>query len=157
MYLLAQIDSEIETTKNTLERQAEVRSWVDQNQERFTDLPTASLCGDYIDFDNLTHAEIMTVILRFGGKWDRTPNNGKINYTRRKMDDCPLRIRCYNGTPPPGCRIEYEEVTVPAQPARVERRAKLNCKPLQELVDEAKSLPAPVIVLENSEADDIPF
>jgi hypothetical protein len=152
MYLLTQIKAQIEAAKTQLDKQQAILQWVDQNQEKFNDLPTAIIFNENIDFDNLAHNEVMTVVLRFGGKWDRTPCDGKINYTRKQTDDCPVVIRCYKGTPPPGCRVEYEEVTIPA---RVERRAKLNCKPLQELVNEVQSLPEPTVLL--SVPDEIPF
>lgn len=153
MYLLTQVDEQINQTTSLLDKQKTIRDWVEQNQEKFTDLPTASIFNDFIDFDGLAHSDVMTVVLRFGGKWDRKPDDGKITYTRKKTENCPITIRCYRGTPPPGCRVEYEEVTIPAQPARIIRQAKLNCKPLQELVNEVQTLPAPIPVL----GDEIPF
>lgn len=81
--------------------------------------------GSTMDFDNLKHPEIIKVISVLGGKWKKEPgDNGRVNYEATINGQ---RFRCWQGEPPPSCRIIEEEVIVPAQPERRETRRKLVC------------------------------
>lgn len=91
---------------------------------------TPSLCGGSIDFDNLSHTDVIRVIQAFGGKWTKTLSEENIHYTRNEPIGS-LYIRCYNGTPPPNCQIIEEEVEVPKEiiPAQTKVVRRLVCKP----------------------------
>ena len=90
------------------------------------ELEASTFC-DFLDFDNLPHAEVMKVMSTLkAGKWEKTPaDNGTIHYTTKIGD---LNVRCYSGEPPPNCKIvEYLE-EVPAQPAKMVTKRKLVCQ-----------------------------
>jgi hypothetical protein len=88
----------------------------------------ASFCGDKIDFDNLPHAKIIEVVKALNsGKWSKTPaENGTVNYTTTVGE---VDSRCWQGEPPPNCKIvEYlEEVPEQIIPAKVVTKRKLVC------------------------------
>lgn len=96
--------------------------WLKKNQEKLEALPpSASLGTDKIDFDYLSHAEIIKVIRTLGGKWKKTPNAIAATPTREKgqsidyeaeIDGVP--VRCWAGEPPPSCRIVEVEEVIPA-------------------------------------------
>lgn len=83
-----------------------------------------------IDFDDLSHEDVIRVLSTFGGKWTKTPADGepKIHYVRDEPIN-GLTIRCWSGTPPPNCQIVEEEVEVPEEvvPAHTKLVRKLVC------------------------------
>lgn len=82
--------------------------------------------GEQIDFDRLTHPQVVEVIKAVGGKWSKTPDEGgSINY-ETVIDG--VRLRMWRGEPPPNCKIVEELVEEPAQPARMVTRRKLVCQ-----------------------------
>lgn len=76
--------------------------------------------GNYVDFDGLQRPDVLAVLKAFAGKWDKSPGyNGGITYTsQHKVNG--MVVRCYNGEPPPSCKI-VETVTYKKVPARRER------------------------------------
>lgn len=90
-----------------------------------------SFCGEYFDFDYLTHPQTIHLIGCLGGKWEKTlSSGGTINYETMLNG---VRVRVYSGEPPPSCRVIMEDVVIPAQPERIEKRRKIVC------TDEAKA------------------
>lgn len=87
-----------------------------------------SFCGSMLDFDNLKHEQIALVMkVLNGGKWTKTPAaNGTINYTSKVGG---IDIRCYQGEPPPNCKVvEYfEEIPEEIIPAKTVTKRKLVC------------------------------
>lgn len=82
--------------------------------------------SNQIDFNELNHDDVIKVIKHIGGKWDKTPSDGgTINYETKVGD---RKIRCWNGQPPPNCKIVEVIEEVPAQPARMVTRKKLVCQ-----------------------------
>jgi hypothetical protein len=80
--------------------------------------------GSYIDFDHLSRPDLLKVLRVFGGKWDKSPGyNGGLTYTRQDQVD-GFTLRCYNGEPPPSCRIveTVKWVKVPAKREKVVTR-----------------------------------
>jgi hypothetical protein len=90
------------------------------------DLPAYVHCGQQIDFDSLTHPDIIRVLQAMGGKWDKSLSgcDGAIDYTQEING---VKIRLWAGEAPPNCRIIEIEETIPAQPERKEIRRKLQC------------------------------
>ena len=86
----------------------------------------ASMCGSKIDFDWPDTREAVQEILNTvaAGQWTRTTNGVKVNY-ETVVDGMTLRI--YSAPPPPSCEVVFDDVEMPAQPARVEKRARLVC------------------------------
>lgn len=95
----------------------------------FESLPETGPCNAGIDFDHLPHKDVIRVIRAFGGKWKKTPvDHTRITY-ETEVDG--LTVRCWQGEPPPNCKIvEYEEL-VPERiiPAMVIKKKKLVCQP----------------------------
>lgn len=95
------------------------------NADKLEQLPGATICGSYIDFDRLEHADVIKVIRTFGGKWKKSLNGTeRVDYERKL--DCGITLRCWNGKPPPSCRVveieeEVPEQVIPAKPAEPER------------------------------------
>lgn len=88
----------------------------------------AVMYGAQIDFDNLPHDKVIEVIQAVGGKWDKTINSysgDRIDYKTVKNG---ITIRCYQGEPPPNCKIEDVLEVVPAQPERTVTKKKLVCR-----------------------------
>src|SRR5205814_769409 len=82
-----------------------------------------------IDFDRLTHSEIVRVIQTFPGTWTKTPsashdNDPRIDYSTTYDG---MKLRCWAGQPPPNCKIVEETVEVPPQPATTKTVRKLVC------------------------------
>lgn len=87
--------------------------------------PTVYTSGQ-IDFDHLSHADIIKVIQAIPGKWDKEPcsQGATINYSTKRNG---LNFRCWAGEPPPNCKIIEVLETVPAQPETVRTVRKLQC------------------------------
>src|SRR5207244_1382037 len=81
-----------------------------------------------IDFDKLSHPEIVRVIQTFPGTWSKTPSGEasgiRIDY-HSQFDG--MKLRCWAGEAPPNCKIIEETVEVPAQPATTRTVRKLVC------------------------------
>lgn len=89
----------------------------------------ASFYGNQIDFDNISHENVIKVMRALkAGKWDKVPaENAAVHYTAKVAG---INIRCWNGAPPPNCKIvEYLE-DVPEQiiPAKTVTKRKLVCQ-----------------------------
>ena len=80
-----------------------------------------------IDFDNLKHDQIVTALKLWPGKWNKEyTDTARITYTL-KGDD--FMVRCWNGEPPPNCKLVKEIITIPSRyvPEHTEERLKLVC------------------------------
>ena len=103
-------------------------AWLILNRDKVNQLEPCpeildSSNGMVLDLNYLTHDEIIKVIQIFPGKWDKELNGARINYINREA-----KVRCYAGEPPPSCRLVEEEIEIPPQPARKEKRFRLVCK-----------------------------
>ena len=136
MSILKQIDENIVNLNKQISWAYYARMFVLEHLEAFDLLPDATISANHIDFDYLNHDQVLQVIKAFPGRWKKEPVGEKINYsnTLRNISKTSgyeeIIIRCYNGEPPPNCKIEYEEVLVPAH---TERRAKMVCFDRQNL------------------------
>lgn len=82
--------------------------------------------GRSLDFDRLSHDEVIAVIGAMGGKWNKTPGeDAAIHYETEKNG---ITIRMWNGQPPPNCKIVEVLETIPAVPERVVTKRKLVCQ-----------------------------
>lgn len=104
--------------------------WLRKHQVKLEALPTSVTCGsEKVDFENLSHADVIKVIRAFGGKWKKEPiGDNQINYV---TDIDGLLVRCWRGEPPPNCRVIEVEEMIPERviPAQVIKRKKLVCQP----------------------------
>lgn len=97
--------------------------------EKLEGIPSPMWMGGQLDFDHLTHKQVVKVIRVLGGKWKKTPGTSDtINY-EGMLGDMP--VRCYQGQPPPSCRVVEVEELVPEQiiPASVRKVRKIVCAP----------------------------
>lgn len=89
----------------------------------------ATFFGTNIDFDNLPHAKVLEVFKALNaGKWSKTPgDNGTVHYATKIGE---VDVRCWQGAPPPNCKIvEYlEEVPEEIIPAKLVTKRKLVCQ-----------------------------
>lgn len=115
------VEAEIQRKEREIQRLRDMLTAFPKLSELDLDV---SICGGYLDFDHLTHAQVITVIKAIGGKWDKEPQGDRVNYM---TESGGIKLRCWQGEPPPSCRIVEEEVEIPAQPARKEVRRKLVC------------------------------
>jgi hypothetical protein len=85
-----------------------------------------TLYGQQIDFDHLPHEDVMKVVQAIPGKWNKTPapSGARINY---ELETGGVKFRCYEGEPPPNCKIVEVLETVPAQPERTVTVRRLQC------------------------------
>ena len=86
--------------------------------------------GCCLDIENVSRETLPRLLEHLSaGKWQKELcGNTAINYINETMFDFPVRI--YAVEPPGTCRIEIEEVEVPA---RKEKRYKMVCKDEPEL------------------------
>lgn len=119
-----------------------------QNEDKFENLPYVSLAGSHLDFDNLEHPEIIAVLRTLGGKWKKSKasTEGRIDYERKVGRF--MTIRCWNGKPPPSCRmveveVDVPEEIIPAKPAVPERRIPAHKKTIIKMV--CSDHPEPVV------------
>lgn len=123
--LIEQINIQIQETQNTLQEQIKIKSLVESLDHE--QLPFGSIYGDTLDFDNLSHVEIVALMKVFAaGRWTKTPSDydARIHY-ETKLNG--IKIRCWSGEPPPNCKIVEEIISVPAQPATTRLRKRLVC------------------------------
>lgn len=127
------IDQSLARLTAQIENLQRLANWLRAHAEQLEQLPEAFLFGpsESFDFDNLTHDEVIKVIqVLGGGKWDKkqsASNSARIDYTAT-IDG--ILVRCYQGEPPPSCKlVEVEEYVpeVPAQPATKRKVLKLVC------------------------------
>jgi len=137
------LDREIESLRHRISELTERIQFITSHHWRICKvgvMPSVTYGG--IEFDNCERDEALAVMKAFGGKWDKSPNyQGKgIDY-RQHTEDFERRITISNAKPPPSCQVVEEEVLIEAQPARMEKRFKLQCvKPVK---GETASLPTP--------------
>ena len=83
-----------------------------------------------LDIDRPARETVMNILKAFPGKWDKEQTQGveqpSINYQREVAPGIVLRL--WASPPPPTCKLVEEEVVIPAQPERIEKRMKLVCK-----------------------------
>lgn len=129
---MSQVDTEIAFCEAKIAKIKKKMAWM----EKHRDLLEAtekwdSFSDDHIDFEELSHKEVISVIRTLGGKWEKNPEgNDRITYRNDKNED-GLVIRCYKGEPPPSCRVVEVEEHVPAVviPASVRKVRKIVCAP----------------------------
>lgn len=120
--LLARIQSEIEVLQ---ERAEKIKSLPDSFDE--LDIP-ATTFGGFVDFDRLSHPEIIRVVKVLGSKWDKTSSaeSARIDYQTTLPNG--LTVRCWAGEPPPNCKIVEVLETIPAQAERIITKRQLVCQ-----------------------------
>ena len=112
----------------SLQKQRDALLLLEQKLADYPDHLHVSLPDDYIDFDGLKRSDVVKLLTHLRtGKWNKTPVGDRVNYTNETF--LPgVKLRIYAAEPPSGCKIVYEDVVIPAQPARVEKRPKMVCK-----------------------------
>jgi hypothetical protein len=104
-------------------------AWLEKHGDKFDSLaaPGSIYSASLIDFDNLTHPQIIEVIKTFPGKWDKTPSSAKSDRIDYITEFDGVRLRCWQGEPPPSCKIVEVMEDVPAQPASQRLVRKIVC------------------------------
>jgi hypothetical protein len=129
------VDDSINSLKSQIVALAKRIKWLNANRAKLEALPQWQMYGGMVDFDNLPHKEVIAVVRALGGKWNKQKSSefGRIDY-QTEIDG--VTVRCWQGEPPPSCRIiEVEEhvpeVVIPAKviPASVRKVKKMVCSP----------------------------
>lgn len=126
------IDQPLAGLTAQIEKLQRLTDWLRTHAEQLEQLPEGNYFGgaESWDFDDLNHDEVIHVIKVLGGKWDKRPSfshEHRIDYIA-VIDG--ILVRCYQGAPPPSCKlVEVEEDVpeVPAQPATKRKVLKLVC------------------------------
>jgi hypothetical protein len=102
------------------------REWLEKHRDILfaIGLP-CSFSGENFDFDHLKHEQILAVIQAFGGVWQKEPSCGTVSKVDYITVCDGVTIRCWEGEPPPSCRLVEVEVEVPAEPAKPARMIKV--------------------------------
>jgi len=85
-----------------------------------------------VDFDYLTHEDVIRVIQAFPGKWEKRPGTDGIHYVLSADQNGGTEVYCWNGAPPPSCKVIEEWVDVPAQPATRAKVKKIVCPEFED-------------------------
>lgn len=101
--------------------------WIEKRRATLDSLPDRPFVFEQqIDFNSLPHTQVVDVIKAFGGKWDKSISSGGERVDYNTVCD-GVAVRCWNGEPPPSCKIVEEEVEVAAVPAHKKMVRKLVC------------------------------
>lgn len=125
------VTAEIERIGAEIKTRVERIKWLKKHRSKLDNLPhvSPSSPSGAIDFDRLSHADVVKVIKTLGGKWKKRPSaDNTIDY-EAVIGGVP--IRCYQGQPPPSCKIIEVEEFVPEVviPASVRKVKKMICHP----------------------------
>lgn len=115
------VDKKLAELRGDMKKLRTFMAWLKKHKELFEKLPfQPSFYNGQCDFDNLKHEEVLAVIKTFKtGKWQKIPaDNARVNYVS-EFDG--VAVRCWQGEPPPNCRIVVEEIYVPASTQKVSR------------------------------------
>jgi len=118
------LDQEKATVKNCRKRIALLRRFAPEIKALGI---VPSGCQSYIDFDNLKHEEVIKALKLWPGQWSKEyTESARITYS---LSGDGYTVRCWNGEPPPNCKLVKEIVTVPSRyvPEHTEERLKLVC------------------------------
>ena len=152
MQTIDEIIQEIQNNREYYIRQITVHSKVEAyvlaHREKFEALVALGIevqVGDSISFNGLTHEQTVQVIKVLGGKWDKqlSYSGEGMHYTRQGEPS----IMCYNGAPPPSCKIVEVDEVVPAQEAYVRKVKKIQCVESAAAASDSDDVPNPVKIM----------
>ncbi len=124
------VDNEIKQLMDECAVRQERIKWLMKHRDKLADAPKISWYGNQVDFDHLTHKEVVKVVRKFGGKWNKTATAvaGKINYQTEIEGTI---VRCYEAEAPPSCKLIEVEEHVPEKiiPAHTVKKLVMKCHP----------------------------
>lgn len=123
------IDSVIRICKERQAVQQRTIDWLERRREKLNLLGFEISAGyQSVDFDCLSHADAMKVMLAFPGTWKKEQNGSKVDYTLENQPVGP-DVRCWGTDLSPKCRIVETVVEVPEKtiPAHREIQKKIVC------------------------------
>ncbi len=126
------VDEEINSLLDKCEAAQTKIKWLIKHRSKLVDLPAFGASGiDQLDFDNLSHKQVIGVIRAMGGKWKKTPSPNASNRINYETEIDGIAVRCWQGEPPPSCKLIEVEEHVPEQviPAHTVKRMKMSCHP----------------------------
>lgn len=134
------VDNQIASIQTQIKHLRESIKWLRSRKRVLKNLPEGTIYGSSsLDFDGLSHPEIIKVVKGLGGKWKKEKTYGKEGRVNYEQTIDGIMVRCWNGEPPPSCRlVEYEEVipahTVPEHvvPEQRVKKFKMVCSGVDE-------------------------
>src|SRR3990167_2711136 len=108
----------LEKQKGNLVILQKVVDWLEAHPAAGAYTGNASVFGGGLDFDCPATRETVSEIFRMVGaqQWEKEIQDDKITYITHSDG---MRVRVYKAPPPPSCHLEYDEVEVPAQEAKI--------------------------------------
>jgi hypothetical protein len=107
------VDAQIQALREQVRDITKRIDWLVQQRELMLKLPKGNFCGSLLDFDNLPREDVVKVIRAMGGKWDKEPGSGNTITYVRKEPFKDVRVRIWQGQPPPSCKIVEVDEHVP--------------------------------------------
>ena len=107
-----------------------------------------SINGFEVKINNPERSVLYNFLKTFGGDWEKTVNDWdktKMDYTQ-KRDLFTLQVIAV--TPPPACQIVEEDVVIPAQPERIEKRKVIKCPEPLPVETETETTPQENVIVE---------
>jgi hypothetical protein len=130
------VDEQVSRLLSEIEDRQKKIKWLVEHRDKLqkTGVQLGSCVGDILDFDNLTHKEVIGVVRALGGKWKKTPNFNKAGRIDYQTEIDGMSVRCWAGEAPPSCKIVEVEELVPEQviPAHVKKVRKMICSDNKE-------------------------
>lgn len=111
------IDYELKNIESTIDRLTKSKAFLEEHREFLESLGDVSAFWSGLEYNfsgrDLDNDERLAIIKHFGGKWDKTYREEKVDYSLPQSDVRPA-LCVWGGSPPPSCRIVEEWVDVPA-------------------------------------------
>lgn len=130
MNALEHINDYIQNREKDLDEMRKIVRVYNQELAQIEHEPQMWFGSTKVDFNYLSHQQILEVIKIFGGKWSKAPSGceGGLDYTFKGKEG--IVFRCYGGEPPPNCKVVEEVVTIPARvvPERKEVVRRVVCQ-----------------------------
>lgn len=126
---IEQFDLRIKSIQNEINDKATLIGFLTAHKDFLLSIETGFSTYYGIQFQQPSREDTLAIIKHFGGKWDKSYDEDKINYSQYLTD--PKLYLAINFAPPPaGCRIETETVIIPSAyvPEHTVTRRKLVCK-----------------------------
>jgi len=119
------INDLVESIKSSTDRLA---WYIKHNLDpRLAGLDYELMYGGLLDFNQPDRETTLEIIKRFPGKWQKEESRGMMHYMlvlTEPIFDSIIRLRIFNGKPPPSCKVVVEEVVIPEHK---EKRQRIVC------------------------------
>jgi len=119
----------IDSLNREIATRESLKQFIIWHAARFHGLPEPHIYHHQIDFDNCDREQIVRVVKAFPGRWDKSPNPSQQTRIDYETEFDGVKIRLWQGEPPPSCKLVEEEIEVPETivPAHKVKRVRMVC------------------------------